>query len=86
MFNGGGSVASDFPVIVVDGSKFQSDFYNPVGDVTLTNGSNMENNSTQGGSYGGFEFLGTITVSAQLFKNRASASPIAPPNKDGRSG
>ena len=64
VFGGGGKTAATIPAIVVDGATLNTARFNIVGNVTL-NGAALVNSiptGTDGASYDGFQFLGSVTV------------------------
>ena len=62
---GSGMAASHIPVLVISGGTVLEGKYSAIGAVTLQNGGHLSNASQEtGGSYGGYQFIGDITVSA----------------------
>ena len=62
---GGGMVASHIPALVINGGTVMAGRYSAIGAVTLQNGGHLSNSSQEtGGSYGGYQFIGDITVAA----------------------
>lgn len=64
-FGGGGMTVSQIPTIIAkDGGVIRTGKFNTVGNVILQNGGALTNSSTEtNASYGGFQFIGSITVS-----------------------
>jgi fibronectin-binding autotransporter adhesin len=64
-FGGLGTTLSQVPALIArDGGTIRTGKFNIIGGVTLQNGAHLTNSSTEGSaSYGGFQFIGDITVS-----------------------
>ena len=79
-FGGGGMNASQIPTLVINGGIVQTGRFNTIGNVTLQNGGALTNSSTEtSGSYGGYQFIGDVTVSGTgsgtLINNSGSTRP-----------
>ncbi|HZZ28781.1 MAG TPA: autotransporter-associated beta strand repeat-containing protein, partial [Pirellulales bacterium] len=60
VFGGNGNLASNLPAIVNNGTVNATQ-YNQIGNITL-NGATLSQTSTSTGNYGGYQFLGSVTV------------------------
>ncbi len=65
VFGGGGKTAATIPSYQIDGGTLRTVRFNIIGNTTLSNGASLANASTETApSYGGFQLLGDVTVSA----------------------
>lgn len=63
VFGGVGKSAAVLPALVVNGGTLETLRFNILGDVSLSNGGSLTNNSTETAvTYGGFQFLGDVSV------------------------
>ncbi|MBP8260277.1 MAG: autotransporter-associated beta strand repeat-containing protein [Verrucomicrobia bacterium] len=64
-FGGGGMVSTQVPTLVMDHATIRTGRFNTLGDIVLQNGGYLTNSSQENGAnYGGYQFIGTITVSS----------------------
>jgi len=68
IIGGGGQSAASLPNIIVNGGTFNSSRYNMIGNINLNGGlltqaASDGGNAGAGGSYQGYQFIGTVTVS-----------------------
>ncbi len=64
-FGGGGMTASQIPTLTIkDGAAVRTGKFNTVGNIILQNGGHLTGSSTEtSGSYGGYQFIGSVTSS-----------------------
>lgn len=73
IFAGGGATAGGLPQVVLNGGAMQSSRFNVLGHVTL-NGGTLNQTSSDGGNYEGYEFLGNITVGGNAASTISSSN------------
>src|SRR5204863_2332336 len=59
---GDGVANANMPAIALDGATFFSSRYNAIGNVTLSNGAILSQDTTDSGGYEGYQFTGTVTA------------------------
>lgn len=74
VLGGGGMTAANEPTVVLNGGTLSATRYNAIGNVVL-NGGTLAQNSSDSGSYLGYQFFGTVTAGG------ASASTISSAGK-----